>query len=132
MNNEDDKNNKSTPDYIQDFLNKTIKDSIEQNQQQYIVKFNEELEKYEKKYIETLEVKTKELKKEFKEELKDIREGTRTKWLVISGAVIVALAGIISFIANEYIKSLNLKFKDYQTFCEKIVDEKIKNITLKK
>ena len=74
----------------------------------------------------------RDLKNDFKNELKDIREGTKTKWWIIGSAVIIALAGLVGYFANKYIESLNTRFKDYQTFCERIVDEKIKNITLKK
>lgn len=94
---------------------------------------------FEKTYQEKLEEKTKEIKKDltekFDEKLQNIEDKhneTHTKsWIIITGLVILCV-NIIGWSIKYYINFIDEKINNNKYFCEKIVDEKIKNITLKK
>ena len=94
---------------------------------------------FEKTYQEKLEEKTNEIKKDLTEkyekrceEIENKNNKTHTKsWVIITG-LCIALLNLFAWTIKWYIEQTNNKFNDYQDFCEKIVDEKIKNITLKK
>ena len=66
MDNDNDKNNKLTQDFlIGEALNKKIKESVEQNQQAYISKFEEELKKTKEEMGNKLENEIISIKKQY-------------------------------------------------------------------
>ena len=66
MDNDNDKNNKLTQDFlISEALNKEIEKSVEQNQQAYISKFEEELKKTKEEMENKLENEIISIKKQY-------------------------------------------------------------------
>ena len=125
-------------------ISKIMYQSAEEAKADAVTKiFKENIEQlktsFENTYQEKLEEKIKEIKKDLIEkyekrceEIENKNNKIHTKhWVIITG-LFIALLNVCAWAATWYIGNTNNKFKDYQDFCEKIVDEKIKNITLKK
>ena len=125
-------------------ISKIMYQSAEDIKANEVIKiFKEKIEQitksFEKTYQEKLEEKTNEIKKDLTEkyekrceEIENKNNKTHTKsWVIITG-LCIALLNLFAWTIKWYIEQTNNKFNDYQDFCEKIVDEKIKNITLKK
>ena len=125
-------------------ISKIMYQSAEDIKANEVIKiFKEKIEQitksFEKTYQEKLEEKTKEMEKDLTEKfdeklqkIEDKHNETHTKsWIVITGLVILCF-NIICWSIKYYINFIDNKINNNKYFCEKIVDEKINNITLKK
>ena len=117
--------NELTYELLEKTIKKIVNESFEEREQSDIEKFKSKIDDITNIIERKYENKFDNLQKYYKNE---VFKKPSWAWSLVITALLFLVFNIGCWVIAKWDLSIDNKIKDYQTFCEKIVDEKIKNI----